>query len=278
MGRKTNRDQTPSFYAGFTPVPTYYTTDFRLVQLYSKREEPAMFRTQLLISAISFPLLCAGCGEDTAPPSGLETEAPLQPSERASATAFDRLRFQLRRTGVDAVFSQIDPSACVETFVSLFGAERALKEGPGKPATGPLAVVFVSEVDFCTEQILREIFGVTSNVVLQADPKLTEASLRATITAVDNVSGAEVLVEVDLAWTGTGELVSRSDRSRVKMSSLLQSTWFKGTFRDAVASGTVVVDGENLGTDASIGADIFRARSGLLEMRRTSPEPPDTLS
>jgi hypothetical protein len=237
-----------------------------------------MFRTQLLISAISFPLLCAGCGEDTAPPSGLGTEAPPRPSARASATAFDRFRFQLRQAGAEALFMQIDPSECVETFVSLFGAERALKEGPAKPTTGPLAVVFVSEVDFCTQQILRDIFGVTSDVVLQADPKLTEASLQATITAVDNVSSAEVQVEVDVAWTGTGELVSRSDRSRIKMSSLLLSTWFKGIFRDAVASGTVVVDGENLATDASIVADIFRARSGVLEMRRTTPEPPDTLS
>ena len=42
------------------------------------------------------------------------------------------------------------------------------------------------------------------------DRTLTAARLRATVPTVDIISNTEVLVEVDLTWTGTGELSSAS--------------------------------------------------------------------
>jgi hypothetical protein len=244
----------------------------------SKGKERAMFRTHLLIAAISFPLLVSGCGDDTAPPTGARTESP-RPSARVSTTAVDRFRFQLRRVGAEALFERIDPTGCVVTDVDVLGAEDAVKQGPGKPTTGPFAVAFIFEVDVCAQQVLRDIFGFTDDVVFQANRnKLTQASLQATITAVDNLSGAEVPIEVDVAWSGTGVLVSQSDRFRIKTPSTLMSQWFKGTFRDAAASGSVVVDGENLATDAALLADIFRLRTGNFEIVRTKSEPPDSSS
>jgi len=237
-----------------------------------------MFRIYHLITAVGLPLLCAGCGDDTSPPSAPRTES-LRPSARVSTTAVDRFRFQLRRVGAEALFERSDPTGCVVTDVNVLGAEDAVKQGPGKPTTGPFALVVIFEVDFCAQQILRDIFGFTSDVVFQANrTKLTEASLQATITAVDNVSGAEVPVEVDVAWSGTGELISQSDRFRFKTPSTLASQWFKGTFRDAAASGSVVVDGENLATDAVLFADIFRLRTGDFQIVRTRSEPPDSSS
>jgi hypothetical protein len=236
-----------------------------------------MFRINLFLAAISFPLLCAGCGEDTAPPSGLGTEDQLRPAARVSASAVEQFHFQVRQLAAEAQFSS--SAGCVVTFVYVFGAENAVKEGPGKRTTGPVAFVSLVEINFCTQEILRDVSGETiGDVVFQADrTKLTEARLQATITAVDNFSGAEVPVGVDVTWTGTGELVSQSARSRTKTPTLLTSFSFKGTLRDATASATLLVDGENLATGDSDFADIFRARVGEFQIVRTTPSPPDTL-
>jgi hypothetical protein len=168
----------------------------------------------------------------------------------------------------------------VLTFVSVFGAENAIKQGPGKPTTGPVAAVALFEANFCTQEILRDIFGQSiGDVVFQADrTKLTEARLQATITAVDNLIGAEVPVEVDITWTGTGELASQSTRSRTKTPTVLTNFSFKGTSRGATASGTVLVDGDNLASGDTEFADIFRFRIGEFSIVRTTPQPPDTLS
>jgi hypothetical protein len=104
----------------------------------------------------------------------------------------------------------------VETFVFVFGAEQAVKEGPGKPSTGPLAVVQMFEFNFCTNE-LRELFGVAEDATFQVSKKLTEARLQATIPGSDVVNGEEVPVVVDLAWAGAGELGSQSDRFRLKL-------------------------------------------------------------
>lgn len=223
------------------------------------------------------PLLVSACGDDAAPPSGPRAEQE-RPSARASATAVGRFSFQVRDGFADALFVQIDASGCVERDVSVFGSQETRKEGPGKPTTtSPLAIVSVFELDFCTEQVLRDLSGVTSDAVFQTDHKLTEANLQATITAFDNLSGAEVPVGVDVTWTATGELRFETDRSRSKTPGILVSQWLKGAFREAAASGTVVVGGEDLATDATSFAQISRVRSGRLEIVRTRQEPPDTL-
>ena len=239
-----------------------------------------MFRTHLRIAAISFPLLVVGCGDDTAPPSGPRTEHQLRPAARVSATAVEHSHFQLRQLAAEAQFSSFDPSGCVVTSVFVFGAENAVKEGPGKRTTGPVAFVEVAEFNVCTLELLRDVFGQKiGDVVFQADrTKLTEARLQATITAIDGFSGAEVPVEVDVTWTGTGELLAQSVRSRTKSPTVLTSFSFKGTVRGATASATVLVNGENQATSNLDFADIFRARVGDFQIVRTTPQPPDTLS
>jgi hypothetical protein len=228
-----------------------------------------MFRTHYLLAAIGLALLVAACADDAAPPSAPGAEPTLRTAVRAQDSTA-HFRFQIRRVGAEASFSSIDPSGCVETDAFVFGAEQTQKEGPGKPTTGPLAFVSLFEFNFCTNEVLRSAFGVTNDAVFEAERnKLTEARLQATITAFDDLTGAEVQVEVDVAWTGTGVLTSQSDRFRLKQPGLLVTQWFKGTFRESAASGTVAVGGENLATDAASFADIFRARFGELDVVKT---------
>ena len=53
-------------------------------------------------------------------------------------------------------------------------------------------------------------------------------------------------MEVDLAWTATGELASVSNHFRIKQPGSLYTFSSKGRSRDAGARGTVAVEGENL--------------------------------
>jgi hypothetical protein len=226
-----------------------------------------MFKTHRFVATIGLPLVLAGCSEDTATPSAPRTEPTPGASASVAAKAVERFRFQLRERAAQAAFSSFDPSGCVETFVFVFGAEQAVKEGPGKPSTGPLAVVQQLEFNFCTNEI-RELFGITEDASFQVSNKLDEAHLQATISGFDVVNGVEVPVVVDLAWAGAGELGSQSDRFRLKLPGLMVTQWFKGTFRPAQVSGTVTVGGENIATNP-IDALIFRANSGSFEMVRT---------
>jgi hypothetical protein len=226
-----------------------------------------MSRIYHLVATIGFPLFLAGCGEDTVPSSGPGTEPAPGPAARVSATAVDHFRFQVRDRAADAVFSSFDPSGCVETFVFVFGAEEAVKEGRGKPSTGPLAFVQLSEFNVCTNEV-RELFGISSDASFEVSRKLDEAHLQATLPGFDVVNGVEVPLVVDLAWAGAGELGSQSNRFRLKLPGAMLSEWLKGTFRPAQVSGTVMVGDENVATDP-VDATIFRARSGRFEMVRT---------
>jgi hypothetical protein len=224
-----------------------------------------MFRIYHLVAAIGFSLLLAGCGEDTTPPSGPRTEPASRAAARVSAKAVDHIRFQVRDRAAQASFSSFD--GCVETFVFVFGALETVKEGPGKPSTGPLAVVQLIEFNLCTDEI-RELFGIVNDATFEVNKKLTEARLQATIPGFGVVNGEEVPAVVDLTWTGAGELASESNRFRLKLPGAMVHEWFKGTFRPAQVSGTVMVGDENVATDP-LDALIFRARFGSFEVVRT---------
>jgi hypothetical protein len=218
-------------------------------------------------AAIGFPLFLAGCGDEATPPSAPRIEAASRPAARVSALAADRARFDIRDRAANATFASIDPSGCVETVVFVFGAQETVKVGPGKPSTGPVGFLQLSEVDFCTGQV-RELFGFADDATFQVSTKLDEARLRATIPGFDVVDGVEVPAVVDLTWTGSGELITESNRYRLKLPGAMVTQWFRGTFRPAQVSGTVLVGDENLATDP-VDALILRARQGSFEMVRT---------
>lgn len=234
-----------------------------------------MFRTYHLITAMSLPLLVAGCSDESSPPSGLQTEAPPQAAVRALTT--EQTRFQLREIGAEAEFFSFDPTGCVLTNVLVVGAEQRLKASPGKPTEGALAFVLAFQVDVCSNTVLLDVFGQTLDASIEADRnKLREARLQATVTGTDFVTNDEVQIEVDVAWTGTGDLTFQSQQNRIRQPGFLARSSIKGAFRDAIASGTVSLAGENLATDASVFADIFRVRVGELVLMRTGPAPPDS--
>jgi hypothetical protein len=225
-----------------------------------------MHRPASLLVAIGFPLLLAACGDDTVPPSGPRAETAV-PASRATARAANLLRFQIKDRAANASFSSVDPSGCVETFVFVFGSNETVKEGPGKPSTGPLAFVQLTQFDFCNNT-LGEFFGFAEDAVFEVSRKLDQAHLKATVPGFLDETGVEAPAVVDLTWTGAGELFSQTDRSRVKFPGSMLTQWFKGTFRPAQVSGTVTVGKQNL-ANVPVDALIIRATQGSLERVRT---------
>ncbi len=224
-----------------------------------------------LSTASALLLGTLGCSDDTAPPGAPSAVAPLEAARPVLARTASptRSRVQYRGMSAEAGFFAIDPSGCVETDVHVFSAEQAVKQGPGKPVDGPLAEVSLFQFNYCTFETLRSAFGQTDDAAFDADNSLNEARVRAMIPTVDFIRNAEVLVEVELTWTGSGELFSTSQRERFRVPGQMETTWFKGAFREAAATGTVVVEGENLTPNESDFAQVVRARSGQLIVERT---------
>jgi hypothetical protein len=222
--------------------------------------------TSLLVAAVGFPLVLAACGDDAVPPSGPRAET-MAPASRVAARAANHLRFQIKDRAANASFSRVDPSGCVETFVFVFGSNETVKDGPGKPSTGPLAVVQLSRFDFCNNT-LGEFFGIAEDASFEVSRKLDQAHLKATVPGFVDETGVEAPAVVDLTWTGAGELFSETDRSRLKFPGSMLTQWFKGTFRPAQVSGTVTVGKQNLATEP-VDALIIRATQGSLEVVRT---------
>jgi hypothetical protein len=220
----------------------------------------------LLVAAIGFPLLLAACGDDTVPPSGPKAETPA-PALRAAARAANRVSFRIKDRAANASFSSVDPSGCVETFVFVFGSNESVKEGSGKPSTGPLAVVQLSQFDFCNNTI-GEFFGTADDAVFEVSRKLDQAHLKATVPGFLDETGVETPAVVDLTWSGAGDLITQTDRSRVKLPGTMLTQWLKGTFRPAQVSGTVTVGKTNLAADP-VDALIIRATQGSLEVVRS---------
>ena len=232
------------------------------------RASPVLPSLARSVATIGISLVLAGCGDDAVPPSAPGAEAASRPAARAATPlAAQRTSFQIRDRAANASFLTVDPSGCVETFVFVFGAEETVKAGPGKPSTGPVGFVQLSQVDFCAGQV-RELFGFAQDAAFQVNTKLDEARLQATIPGFDIVNGVEVPAVVDLTWTGAGALATESDRYRLKLPGAMLTQWFKGTFRPARVSGTVLLGDEDLATDL-LDALIFRARQGSFEIVRT---------
>lgn len=218
----------------------------------------------LLLAAIGFPLLLAAC-DDAAEPSGGATARTPATASRVSARA-SHLRLQIKDRAANASFSRVDPSGCVETFVFVFGSNETVKDA-GKPATGPLAVVQLSQYDFCNNT-LGEYFGIVEDASFQVSQKLDQAHLKASVPGFLDETGVETPAVVDLTWTGAGDLFSQTDRSRVKFPGSMLTQWFKGTFRPAQVTGSVTIGKTDFATDV-VDALIIRATQGSLERVQT---------
>jgi hypothetical protein len=157
---------------------------------------------------------------------------------------------------------------CVSTWTSISFYESRERVSPGPSESGPALDIFVTRYDLCQHAYLNQFFAFED---LPADAisfvgGLQSARVKATVQAYDYVTGGTAPVSVDLALEGTGE-PSRGSASNSTMGSGFWwiSRW-RGTHRDAVATGSVLLGATNLMTEPSTQAALSTAQSGIITL------------
>lgn len=182
-------------------------------------------------------------------------------SAASNGAAIENLRGQL----VNAIFANTDPSGCLQTSVFVTANSGVEQDIPSTTHYGT-AAVDVYTYNTCTATTVVDATGQTSTLpadAFQVTNQLDQASLNLVITMSDLVSGHSFDVTVNVQWVGTGELTRAHDNTnQVYPGCHIINRW-KGTGRDAVASGSVSEGLENLTPTASQYAEIGWVNDGF---------------
>src|SRR5262245_59540081 len=167
----------------------------------------------------------------------------LGPASVADAASTKTSVVNLRGPLVNATFSVIDPSGCIETDTFVSANLPSYQQLPGAPVTTGVASVSIFEYDACTDTTIIDATGLTEALpagALQVSKQLDHASLVMTLPVTDIDSGATFDVDVNVAWTGTSA-IHRDDVNSNDVYGKgchVLNRW-KGSGRTADASGTV---------------------------------------
>lgn len=172
--------------------------------------------------------------------------------------------FKFRGEGASAIFTSVDGSGCVWTDVYVNPNEGIFQSPPGKGSPSSGVYMFITQYDSCTatQLIAAEGFASLADPDFQVFGNLSSATLNATVTLFDYVSETSFDVFVDLTWNGTSSVIRESSRYHFSAPGCKFKSRFNGSFRPAVATGTVSDGLTNYTPDPSWGYDIYNARSG----------------
>lgn len=160
---------------------------------------------------------------------------------------------------------------CIYTSAEVTLFEFRAKLPPGPPEeTGPAMTVYLYRYDYCQNLTLNEI-----NKLVELAPGsfslnsgLHSARLSTTIEAYDWGTGNTVPVTVDVTWEGVGEGLSDSTHGTWSTPTQRVVWRFGGSIRDAVATGTVLMDTMNVSPGPSAFAYMGLAKSGEIHIYR----------
>jgi hypothetical protein len=179
-------------------------------------------------------------------------------ASRARAAPATVAKFKFSGPAAFAPFDNV--VGCVETTVFVDGSTTN---------NSPEADVFIGQFDNCTGMTLLDASGSTFTPDFQIAANLAEASLSATISVFDQVSGNTFNVSVSQTWTATGRLSIESDSLHFHTKGFTITGYFINKFRNATASGTVLYGTTNLTPSPSVSAQT--ANSTLAEVVITQP-------
>ena len=148
-------------------------------------------------------------------------------------------------SGVSAIasFFYEDPP-CVTTFVFVFAEDFKSQNPPGPGESGSRANIFIFQDDTCTATTLLNAACFPPTPLLaeqdfQVKGNLNSATLKTTLECSESVSDTTFSVDVDLLWTGTGDLSRGNSHSHTSFPDCIINSNFKGVFRPTMESGTV---------------------------------------
>ena len=167
----------------------------------------------------------------------------LGPAAVAEAASAKVTVVNLRGPLVNATFTVLDQTGCIETDTFVSANLPSYQQLPGPPVTTGVASVSIFEYDACTDTTILDASGLTEALpagALQVSKQLDQASLVMTLPMTDIDTGATFDVDVNVAWAGTSAI----HRDDVNSNDLygrgchVLNRW-KGSGRTADASGTV---------------------------------------
>jgi hypothetical protein len=166
----------------------------------------------------------------------------LSPFSVASAATAKVTVENLRGPLVNAWFSATDPSGCIETDTFVTAQRDTDQLLPGGGTTTGIGAVSIFEYDSCTDTSLLQAVGQTDTLGaadLQISRQLDWASLDTTITVTNIDTGDAFDVDVNVAWVGTSDITrDHSNTNDLYPGCHVLNRW-KGSGRDAEASGSV---------------------------------------
>jgi len=176
----------------------------------------------------------------------------LLPSLASAAVVY---RYRSAGASASAIFISVDPTGCLYTDISLFVYERRVREGPGQPEHETWIDLFGFQLDACNGNSVSNLYA--STIIPDGDFRahgLESASLQTTI----EVPEYAVPMTLDLVWTGEGEISGsrRTRTGRYRGSVGMYMMLYKGVFRSADVSGSILFDSRNLADTDLSGGDI----------------------
>ncbi|MDP9317998.1 MAG: hypothetical protein M3O94_02765 [Actinomycetota bacterium] len=167
----------------------------------------------------------------------------LSPLSVANA-ATDRVTVEnLRGPLINAFFSSLDPSGCIETDTFVTANRPTDQLLPGRGTTTGIGAVSIFEYNSCTDTSVLQAVGQTDTLAaadFQVSRQLDWASLHTTITVTNIDTGDDFDVSVNIALVGTGDIHRDHDNTNDRYGGgcHVLNRW-KGAGRDADASGSV---------------------------------------
>jgi hypothetical protein len=170
----------------------------------------------------------------------------LSPLSVASA-ATDKVTVEnLRGPLVNAFFSSIDPSGCIETDTFVSANRPTDQQLPGRGTTTGIGSVSIVVYNSCTDTSVLQAVGETDTLAaadFQVSRQVDWATLRTTIAVTNIDTGDTFDVTVNVALVGTSDIHRDHENTNDRYGGgcHVLNRW-KGSGRDADASG-VVSDG-----------------------------------
>jgi hypothetical protein len=191
----------------------------------------------------------------------------LGPASAVGAATDKVTVVNLRGPLANAWFSDIDPSGCIETDTFVSAQRSDYQQLPGGGTTTGNLAVSVFRYDTCTEESLLDVVGQTDALPLAElviSSQLDHASVHATIAASDLDTGDPVTIDVSVSWVGTSDIHRDHSNTNDQYPGgcHVLNRW-KGSGRDAVASGTVTIGTTNYAPTPSEFGEIGMVVSGF---------------
>lgn len=194
-------------------------------------------------------LLFAACGK-------------VQPPPEIDTTA---VRAGYRFSGEGATASSSSQKGCTSTSVYIFASRNQFREVKGEKTQLNYVEIYLSKYNECTDNGFT-IYGSTSAADFDINRRLTAATLTASFRACKESysSGTSVCgpAELTVSWTGQGKLSRVRSNNQYKMPEVIVKEMFRGTSRDATATGSFSFKGKTYNLDFSDPSSETAIRSG----------------